>query len=85
MEANLGGWTIARFGGMTNREYTLPSTVLAPGQLLGLTKAELGFGVDSGDRLVLYGPGRTNVSDSVVAKKDPRGRWPDGCETDRGP
>jgi hypothetical protein len=78
VEANLGGWTIARFGGMTNREYTLPPTVLAPGQLLGLTKAELGFGVDSGDRLVLYGPGRTNVSDSVVAKKDPRGRWPDG-------
>src|SRR5437899_7862839 len=75
---DVGGWTIARFGGATNREYTLPATALAPGQLLQVTKAQLGFGADSGDRLVLYMPDRTNVSDAVVAKKDPRGRSPDG-------
>jgi hypothetical protein len=75
---DLGGWIIARFGGMTNREYTLPSQMLAPGQLLQVTKTEMGFGADSGDRLVLFHPGRTNVADAVVAKKDPRGRRPDG-------
>jgi hypothetical protein len=74
----LGGCVIARFGGMTNREFALPSQVLAPGQLLQVTKAELGFGADSGDRLVLYAPGRSKVFDAVVAKKDPRGRLPDG-------
>jgi hypothetical protein len=75
---DLDGWGIARFGGATNREYTLPALVLAPGQLLGITKAEMGFGADSGDRLVLYRPGRSNVADAIVAKKDPRGRSPDG-------
>ena len=75
---DVGGWTIARFGGATNREYTLPSTLLGAGQLLELTKSQLGFGADSGDRLVLYTLGRSNVADAVVAKKDPRGRSPDG-------
>jgi hypothetical protein len=69
--------TIARQGG-TNREYALPSRVLAPGQLLAVTKAEMGFGADSGDRLVLYMAGRSNVADAVVAKKEARGRSPDG-------
>jgi hypothetical protein len=77
-DANLGGWTIARFGGATNREYVIPSQTLAPGELRQISKAEMGFGADSGDRLVLYTPGRTNVADAVVAKKDPRGRSPDG-------
>ena len=77
---DLGGWVIVRLGGLTNRDYTLPSQVLAPGQLLAVTKAQLGFGADSGDRLVLYAPGRTNAADAVVAKKDPRGRSPEhGC------
>src|SRR5207249_976975 len=76
--ADLGGWVIARFGGLTNREYTLPSHTLEPGQLLTVTKADMGFGADSGDRLVLYAPGRLSVADAVVAKKDPRGRSPDG-------
>ncbi len=74
----LGGWSIARFGGATNREYVLPARVVAPGQLLQVTKGEMGFGADSGDRLALYTPGRSNVADAVVAKKDPRGRSPDG-------
>jgi hypothetical protein len=75
---DLGGWVIARQGG-TNREYALPSRVLAPGQLLAITKAEMGFAADSGDRLVLYKAGRSNVADAVVAKKEPRGRSPDGA------
>jgi hypothetical protein len=74
---DLGGWTIARFGGATNREYALPTLTLAPGELVEVTKGEMGFGADSGDRLVLYMPGRTNVADAVVAKKEPRGRSPD--------
>ncbi|HXJ59861.1 MAG TPA: lamin tail domain-containing protein [Verrucomicrobiae bacterium] len=77
-DVDLGGWIIARQGGATNREYTLPARVLAPGQLLTVTRTELGFGADSGDRLVLYRAGRSNVADAVVAKKEPRGRSPDG-------
>src|SRR5688572_29911086 len=77
-QMDLNGWTIARFGG-TNRQYTFGPRTLSPGGLLQVTKAELGFGTDSGDRLVLYPPGQTNVADAVVAKKDPRGRSPDGA------
>jgi hypothetical protein len=68
---------IARFGGQTNREFTLPPQTLDAGALLQVTKATLGFGADSGDLLVLYGPGKTNVLDAFVAKKDPRARYPD--------
>ncbi len=75
---NLAGWTIARFGGATNRQYTFAARVLAAGELLQITKTEMGFGADSGDRLVLYKPGGTNVADAFVAKKEPRGRAPDG-------
>jgi hypothetical protein len=75
--ANLQQCVIARLGG-TNRQYLLPARTLAPGELVAISKEELGFGVDSGDRLILYGPGGTNVFDAVVAKKDPRGRSPDG-------
>jgi hypothetical protein len=78
---DLGGWIIARFGGATNRQYVLPSFTLAPGELIQVTKAQMGFGADSGDRLALYLPGATNVADAVVAKKDPRGRSPDATGT----
>jgi hypothetical protein len=57
-QADLNGWTIARFGG-TNRQYTFGPRTLSPGRLLQVTKAEMGFGADSGDRLVLYPPGQT--------------------------
>ncbi len=76
--ANLDGCRLARLGGATNRAYTFPARMLAPGELHLVTKADLGFGVDSGDRLVLYAPGEAIVLDAVVAKKDPRGRSPDG-------
>ncbi|MDB6032524.1 MAG: exported protein of unknown function, partial [Verrucomicrobiales bacterium] len=75
---DLGGWTLARFSGLTNREYVFTSQPLPPGQLLQVTKAQLGFGVDPGDRLVLYQPGRSNVADAVVVKTSLRGRSPDG-------
>ena len=75
--AFLANCVIARFGGQTNREYTLPAQTVDPGALLQVTKATLGFGADSGDLLVLYGPGKTNVLDAFVAKKDPRARYPD--------
>ncbi|HXJ55470.1 MAG TPA: lamin tail domain-containing protein [Verrucomicrobiae bacterium] len=75
---SLSGCTLARFGGATNREYALPALSLAPGQLLQVTKAQMGFGADPGDRLVLYGPGRARVFDALVAKREPRARHPDG-------
>jgi len=75
---DLGGAVLARFGGATNREFILPSTTLAPGAFLQLAKTDLDFGADSGDRLVLYTAGKSNVMDAAVAKKEPRARWPDG-------
>lgn len=76
--ADLNGCVLARFGGATNREYVFPSQTLTPGACLQVTKAQLGFGADPGDRLVLYAPGRTSVLDAVVASQDPRARRPDG-------
>jgi hypothetical protein len=77
-DVDLGGYVIARLGGTTNREYMLPAQTLSPGALLQVTKAQMGFGADSGDRLVLYTPGKLRVADAVVAKKEARGRSPDG-------
>jgi hypothetical protein len=74
---SLDGYTIARLGGASH-EYVLPAQTLAPGAALQLTKATLGFAADSGDMLVLYSPGKTSVADAVVAKKNPRARFPDG-------
>jgi hypothetical protein len=73
----LDGYSIARLGG-TNREYIFPAQTLAPGAFLEVTKATLGFAADSGDKLVLYGPNHSSVVDAIVAKKTPRGRFPDG-------
>ena len=75
---DLGGCVLARQGGATNREHVFPSHTLAPRGMEVVTKAALGFGADPGDRLFLYGPGRSGVIDAIVAKRDPRGRWPDG-------
>jgi len=73
----LGGYTIARLGG-AYREYVLSAQTLAPGAALQITKAILGFSADSGDMLVLYSPGNLSVLDAVIAKKNPRARFPDG-------
>ena len=76
---DLGGCMLARQGGATNREYVFPPQVLAPHALLQVPKATLGFGTDPGDRLFLLSPFRTSLYDAVVAKREPRGRWPDGA------
>ncbi len=75
---DLGGCVLARQGGATNREYVFPSQTVAPGAMEVVTKATLGFGADPGDRLFLYSPGRSGLIDAIVAKREPRGRWPDG-------
>jgi hypothetical protein len=72
----LGGCVLARAGGATNGEYVIPPQVLAPGALMLVTRASLGFA--PGDRLFLYSPRRSSVLDAVVAKARLRGRWPDG-------
>ncbi len=69
---------LARLGSPTDREYSIPARTLAPGDYAVLDRATLGFGADPGDRLILYGPGKSNVLDAVVAKSYPRARLPEG-------
>ncbi len=73
----LNGCTIARLGG-AYREFTFTNVSLAPGALVQVPKATLGFGADPGDKLILYAAGRSNVLDAVIAKKTGRARLPDG-------
>jgi hypothetical protein len=75
--ASLEGCRIARLGG-AYREFTFSGGSLAPGELLSVSRATLGFSADPGDKLVLYGPGQSNVLDAVVAKRAARARVPDG-------
>jgi hypothetical protein len=74
----LNGYVLARFGNTNSPEYLIPSQTLAPGAFLVLDRATLGFGADPGDRVVLFGPGRSNVLDAIIAKSFPRARFPDG-------
>jgi hypothetical protein len=75
---DLEGCILARLGGATNADYIFPAQTLAPGAFVQIAQAELGYTVDPGQRLILYGPGRFSVLDALVAKREPRGRWPDG-------
>lgn len=77
-DIDLEGFALARFGGATNRSYTFPAQPLPAGAFLQVDKATLGFAADPGDRLVLYSPYQESVLDAVVAKRQSRGRWPDG-------
>ncbi|HTD68714.1 MAG TPA: lamin tail domain-containing protein, partial [Candidatus Limnocylindria bacterium] len=72
----LDNFVLARFG-TTNREYVIPAQTIPSGGYLVLDRATIGFGADPGDQVVLYGPGKTNVFDSVLAKSFLRGRYPD--------
>ncbi len=72
----LDNFVLARFG-TTNREYVLPARTLVPGGYLVLDRSALGFGADPGDQVVLYGPGKSNVFDAVIAKDFLRGRHPE--------
>ncbi len=76
IDVNLSGYILARLGG-TNRTYVFPPQTLEANSLLQVTKATIGFGVDSGDKLVLYAADGVAVLDAVVAKKEPRSRNPD--------
>jgi Lamin Tail Domain/CotH kinase protein len=78
-EANfdVGDMQIIRTGG-GGRTHVLASQVLAPGELLTLTQAQLGFGTSDGDRLFLFSPAQTNLLDAVVVRNALRGRSPDG-------
>lgn len=59
-------------------EYVIPAQVVPPGGHIVIHQAEIGSGVDAGDRLVLYTPGKNAVVDAVVVKRYPRARWPEG-------
>lgn len=78
-ELDLAGCVLAWRGGATNSNYIFPSQVLAPGALVQVTQATLGFGVSVGDRLFLYGPGGSNVLDALIVPSAPLARWPDGA------
>jgi Lamin Tail Domain len=78
-ELDLAGCVLAWRGGATNNNYIFPSQVLAPGALVQVTQATLGFGVSAGDRLFLYGPGGSNVLDALIVPSAPLARWPDGA------
>jgi hypothetical protein len=56
----------------------LPAGTLAPGERRVFTQTELGFRPRSGDRLVLFRPGRTGVLDAVKMAARPRARRPEG-------
>ncbi len=74
----LDNLVLSRFSGTTNREYVIPAQTLPPGGYFVLDRATIGFGADPGDRVVLYGPGKTTVLDALVAKSYPRARLPRG-------
>lgn len=64
--------------GNPNQQYTLALPALGPGETMLLTKAALGFGLDSGDTFFLYNPGQDTVLDAFTAPGHAMARWPDG-------
>ncbi|HIK98624.1 MAG TPA: hypothetical protein EYG13_03640, partial [Dehalococcoidia bacterium] len=60
--------------GDPEREFTLPAQSLAPGVLLLLTESELGFRPTDGERVFVYNPTRTSVTDAQVVTGSLRGR-----------
>jgi hypothetical protein len=75
----LGGVEIVRSGGSLT--YALPSQTLAPGGILALTQAQLGFGAADGDKLFLHASSRFRLLDTVTVRAGARGRSPDGDGT----
>lgn len=74
---NLENYVLARFG-TYYCEYSIPSTVLQPGEFIVFDRSLLGFGADPGDKVVLYTPNKNSVLDSLLAKRYPQARYPDG-------
>jgi hypothetical protein len=75
---SLNGFTLARFGNNSYREYVIPDISIPTGGFFVIDKSVTGFGADPGDMIVLYSPGKTSVVDSLITKKYPRARYPDG-------
>jgi hypothetical protein len=73
----LANYIFKRFGTL-DREYVIPTQTVPPGGFLLLDRADLGFGADPGDRLVLYTSNKTAVIDAAVAKSYPLSRSPEG-------
>ena len=81
---NAGTGTVALAGCVLHREgaaiseWALPEASLDPGGFLAVTESQLGFRPIEGDRLFLFAPGRTNVFDAVVVRRESFARQPDG-------
>lgn len=73
----LSNYIFKRFG-TPDCEYEIPSQTLPPGGYLVINRADLGFGADPGDMLVLYTANKKAVVDAVLAKHYPRSRYPEG-------
>jgi len=58
--------------------YTFGSQLLAPGGMVTLSQAQLGFSAADGQKISLYTPGRFALLDAVTVKARARGRNPDG-------
>lgn len=72
----LGGHAIASSRG---GEHVLPAGALAPGALVLVDAAALGFAPAAGDAIFLHGPDRADVRDGVRVEAWPRGRGDDGA------
>lgn len=57
-----------------NGSFILPPHPLAPGELLLVDQAELGFGALAGDKLFLFKPDGSGAIDGIEIKSVPRGR-----------
>jgi len=74
---DLAGVQVVRTGS-GSPSYTFPAQTLAPGGIVALTQAELGFSAQDQNKLFLYGPGRFVLLDAVSVNTATRGRHPDG-------
>ena len=72
---DLSGYVVASTGG---GQHSLAGSILAPGQFHVITAAQLGFDVDSGDRLYVVSPDGLSVVDAISITGRLMGRAPDG-------
>ena len=70
----LGGVEIVRGGAL----FTFPPQSIAPGGIVALTQAQLGFGAGDGEKLFLRTAGGFALLDATTVKATARARYPDG-------
>ncbi len=70
-----GGMVVATAAGL---EAVLPGFWIEPGELALFGSGLTGFAAEAGDRLFLYGAGKSRVLDGVRVTADPRARGPGG-------